>query len=624
MCGIAGIWHKTGPPPSRPLIQTMTDQLSHRGPDASGVFLHGALALGHRRLKILDLSDAANQPFTDGKRTLVFNGEIFNYRQLRRELKRDFAFATSSDTEVLFFALARWGRDALRRLDGQFAFAFHDADQHTLLLARDHVGICPLYTFEDDARFAFCSEIAPLLHLAGPRDLNPQGVADYFTYRYNIQNGQTLFEGIRREPPGVSTRLELDSGRRERERYWRLEFGQPLAAKEVQEGLDSVLDEVMRSQSVADVPVGLFLSGGIDSRAVLHGFSRHASPVDAFTLRFGPDDPEIERVALLRDKYHLNEHVLSFDQAVADELPHALRSLEEPFGDVIICANAVLAREAARSVRVVLSGEGGDETFFGYSHQRSFLKLLALRGKGIPSAALALAFALVPPSLLGRMADYPGGFGKTEARHMRRVAGLLADPAEAYLAMVSLFTPDGLERLLTPYQRSKGAARADSAAIRDIFGSASHPLHASMRAEVEQLTLVVNLLKQDRFTMAHGLEARVPLVSRQILEFAGRIPVASLLAKPSKALLQNYSGGVALPKSPFSLFASPSYRAMLTSIFDRYAGEDVVRDSRIFELTELTRLRQALVSGGLLEVKQAMAVLVFMVWIKVFSHHIKW
>jgi asparagine synthase (glutamine-hydrolysing) len=621
MCGIVGIWRKTGSHPTREDIQVLADQLRHRGPDASGIFTCGSLALGHRRLKIIDLSDAANQPYTNGRHTLVFNGEIFNYCQLRRELEPHCAFTTSSDTEVLFQALIRWGKDALSRLDGQFAFAFHDMAANTLLLARDHVGICPLYTYEDDAVFAFSSEISPLLSVTGPRALNPQGLADYFTYRYNIQNGHTLFEGITRETPATWTLLEMNSGRRQRERYWSLRFGDEIEPGDVQEGLHTVLDEAMETQSLADVPVGMFLSGGIDSRTVLHGYAKHASPVEAFTLRFGAGDPELDMVAELGKRYHLNRHTLEFDQTVANELPQAVRILEEPFGDVIICANAWLASQAARSVRVVLSGEGGDEGFFGYSHQRSFLKLLTLRRMGLPAPVIALPFALAPPSLLGRLADYPGGFGRSEARHMQRMAGALATPGEAYLKMVSLFEPAGVAKLFT---RRSMAAQADGSAIRDIFAAGRHPLHASMQAEVEQLTLIVNLLKQDRFTMAHGLEARVPLVARKVLEFATRIPVAMLAGNPAKALLQKYSGGATLPKRPFSVLASPSYRAMLAGLFDRIASDEAVRGCGVLDFVELARLRSRLTTGGLLEAKRAMTVLVFMTWLKVFTNNIKW
>ena len=623
MCGIVGLWRKSGPPPGREEMDALAGRLRHRGPDASGVAVAGRLGLGHRRLKIIDLSDAANQPFTRGRHTLVFNGEIFNYRQLRRELEPFFPFATASDTEVLFHALVHWGRQALDRLDGQFAFAFHDAGDNTLLLARDHVGICPLYTYEDATLFAFGSEIAPLLALAGPRPLDPQGVADYFTYRYNIQNGRTLFDGIRRFDPGTSLLLDLGSGQRQSGRYWTLRFGTPLPPQEVAGQLETVLDAAMADQSVADVPVGMFLSGGIDSRAVLHGFARNVGSVEAFTLRFGPDDPEMGLVDDLEKRYPLHRHVPVFDQTVAEALPRAVRMLEEPFGDIIICANALLARRAADVVRVVLSGEGGDESFFGYAHQRSFLRLLGLHKGGLPSSLMALGLAITPPALLGRLADYPGGFGASEARHLRRVAGRLSDPGEAYLSLVSLFAPQDLDRLLAPGLRRHGPAGGDGTAIRAMFAAHDHPLHASMRAEVEQLTLVVNLLKQDRFTMAHGLEARVPLVARPVLELAARLPLDVLAGRPAKAVLQRYSRGQTLPKRPFSVFASPSYRTMLAGLYAHYAAGNTVGDAGVLNPAEVDRIGRGLASGGLLDVKRAMAVLVFMVWLTVFADHLK-
>lgn len=615
MCGIAGLWRTDASPVTEAEISRMTDLLAHRGPDASGIALRGSLGLGHRRLKIIDLSDAANQPFVDADDALVFNGEIFNYKALRRLLEKHYPFRTQSDTEVLFRALQHWGEDALERLDGQFAFAFHRRRENRLILARDHVGICPLYLIETPSMGAFASEIRPLLTF-GRRALDPQGVADYFSYRYNIQNGHTLFAGVQRLAPGHYSVIDLADGRRRTRRYWRLTFA-PGSGEEVA----TVLDRAMAAQSVADVPVGMFLSGGIDSRAVLHGFSRHVPRVEAFTLQFDVADPEVALVEELAVDYPLRSHVLPFTMDAVEDALTSVRVLEEPFGDLIICANHLLAREAARQVRVVLSGEGGDEAFLGYDHQRFFLRLAQKRRRWLAVCAAA-GLAVLPSGLVALANRYPGRFGPAEQAHLRRVVTRIRTPGEAYLALVRLFQPEDLRALFTPAFASRAPEDGDTAPLLDIFRAEADPARASMRAEIEQLTLIVNLTKQDRFTMRHGLEARVPLVSREVLELAGSMSTAHLLRKPVKADLQAYCGKTRLPKRAFSVLGSAQYRAMLQALFDRYADKVSVEECGVLRPEAVAGLRRKIEAGGLLEVKRAMTVLVFMIWWRAFREYV--
>lgn len=623
MCGIFGIWHKDGRPADQQRVIAAADLMTHRGPDAPGLFLRGPLAFAHRRLKIIDLSDAANQPFGDGTDVLVYNGELFNYRLLRKELEQHVTFRTSSDTEVVFHALQQWGKEALMRFNGQFAFAFYKQHENQLLLARDHAGICPLYTYEDGKTLIFASEIKPLLHVTGPQQLSAQGLADYFGYRYGIQNGHTLFSGVRRFPAAHWRIWDMNASTSRSERYWRMEWTPSLPVGEIASTVTSLLNEEIALQSVADVPVGMFLSGGIDSSAVLHGLSPHVQKVIAFTMRFSSADADVEQVARLEKMYPIARHTVPYSMGVVERLSRVVHSLEEPFGDVIICANDALAAAAARHVKVALSGEGGDEAFFGYDHQQAFLSLSKLRASKLLVLCASLGLKNIPPAVLGSLQGYPGKFTACEVAHIRRVVQAIRTPGQAYLALSRLFTSEDLRGLFTRQWVSLGAADTDEQPILDIFSREPDLARASIRAETEQFLLGVNLLKQDRLSMAHSLETRVPLVARRILDIIGRIPTATLLAKPRKRLLREYAGGTSMPKRAFSVLASRENVTMLCSLFDHHASPEKIEAAGILAPTAVASIRGRLERGGMLDVKRAMCVLVFMAWYASFQDNIK-
>ena len=627
MCGIFGIINKRGVPVREDVLLSIAPLLRHRGPDNTGIFRDGCLGLLHTRLKIVDLSDAANQPFSDGEHVLVFNGEIFNHNDLRRELAAQHAFTTTSDTEVLFAALRAWGTGALDKVNGQFAFAFYTVREKSLLLARDHVGICPLYCIETDEMLAFSSEIRPLLAVLGPRAIDPQGVMDYFAYRYTIQNGRTLFDGIRKFPPAHARLISVHEPERSSARaYWRLSpsFG----TTDDQEHLNLLLSREIKQQLAADVPVGLFLSGGIDSAAILHGVSlagaTEGDGTQAFTLRMaGEADQDVRAARRLHRHYDFCLHETAYPDNASQRLPQVLSCLEDPFGDVIVCANDLLARQAAERVKVVLSGEGGDEAFFGYDHQRAFAKLL--RFNRLPGWRHMARWGVksAPSALLERLSGYAGGYGAAEKTHLARVLTALPDPGQAYINLVQLFAPRELQRLFNPAFLAHAPAEADTAPLRQIFMEEAHPVHASLRAEVEQLTLPLNLMKQDRLCMQQSLEARVPLVSKAILEHAARLPLRALCGKPVKGSLQAYAGMPRRAKQAFSMLSLPSHQQQMMRLWRTYITPETIEKHGILDRTRVSEYENALHGGSLLGMKRAMAILVFVVWIEKFHTHIR-
>lgn len=622
MCGIAGIWSKIAVPVSEKRLNAMISLLRHRGPDAQGAWNGRNIGLGHSRLKILDLSDAANQPFTDGRDVLVFNGEIFNYGELKKKLSNKYSFKTHSDTEVLFRCLQERGELALEEIEGQFAFAFYQLSSDTLLLARDHVGICPLYLMETQDEILFASEIKPLLSLENS-PLDKQAVVDYLTYRYNIQNEKTLFTNIRRFPPAHFLKIDLKTGQKTKKRYWQLKFKSfERPHNRVQAEFNNLFDAEVAHQQAADVPVGLYLSGGIDSAALLCGFAKTNPKISAYTLSFSRSDEDVYRVKELAKRHRFESHLLEFSENDFSVLEDAVFSLEEPFGDLIICANYLLAQNASGAIKVVLSGEGGDESFCGYDHQRAFLKMAGLVPDSVLYKSIVLLLKFAPAKLIAMLNSYPGGFGKEEQKKISEVLAKINDPCAAYINLVSLFEKEELNLLFLDGFKSNCFLEPDTEPLKEIFASEKEIWHAVMRAEIEQLTLIINLLKQDRFGMRFSLEGRVPLISKKVLEFAATLPFEELFSPVNKKLLLDYAGNRIIKKKPFTMPAGNLYLCSLLNLWDKYVTKEMIMDTNIFSWQTIENLRRDLTKGSILPVKKAMAVLVFAVWLKSFRRYL--
>jgi asparagine synthase (glutamine-hydrolysing) len=618
VCGIAGIWSKGNKSIPEDYIRKMVDTLKHRGPDAEGIWDIPGLSLGHRRLKILDLSDAANQPFTDGRDVLIFNGEIYNYQAIKEQLTNFYSFTTRSDTEVLFRALQKWDKSALGKIDGQFAFAFYRASDRSLILARDRVGICPLYIYETEDEFFFSSEIKPILSIK-KCSLDSKGIVDYFTYRYNIQNGRTLFSGIKRFPPAHFLKINLNTKEKYEKRYWRLNFNTyDRSENEIQREFNDIFDREVASQSYADVPVGLYLSGGIDSGALLSGFAKAKHDINSFTIRFSHDDKDFARAKELTDKFKAKSTIVDFSPEFFDPLEDIVYSLEEPFGDLIICANYLLAGLASQSVKAVLSGEGGDEAFCGYDHQRAFLKMQNMAQYPFFKLLINSYLKLSTPRLTQLLQSYPGEFGSEEQKRISEVFRKISNPAEAYIELVSLFNRSEITALFSQDFKNNCSIEPDTNPIIEIFESETDTYKSVMRAEIEQLTLIVNLLKQDRFAMRFSMEGRVPLVSHNVMEFAASLPYNKIISRINKNYLLNYTNSGIIKKAPFSLFSGKLFLETLVKLMDKHITRNIVHESNILSWPAIQHIRNKVVKGNILAVKKAMAILVFYVWYSVF------
>jgi asparagine synthase (glutamine-hydrolysing) len=513
MCGIAGVVSLAGRPADRECLEGMIATLTHRGPDDRGVFVDGSVGLAAARLSIIDVA-GGHQPVSvaDGI-TVAQNGEIYNYVELADELTRSGRrLATSSDTEVIAHLYAVEGLAALTRLRGMFAMAIWDAPRRRLILARDRVGKKPLYVFTQGDALVFASETKAILHATGESPaINPAALLEFFTFGY-VAGSSAIFKGMERLEPGTALVVDVATGRTTRERYWSWPAelaGDGQSEEEVIDRLRHEIDEAVRIRLRSDVPLGAFLSGGMDSAAVLSVMARHsARPVKTFTIGFG--DPEYDELddarataAAFGAEHH--EQVVSPDAVkVAEALAH---HYDEPFADASAIPTYYVSELARRHVTVCLTGDGGDELFAGYTPYASALARDTGAGVAAWRALVGAGARIVP----------------VHARGKGRLSTMALGPEGWFVWRRTVF-PDYLLETVVARDVRAAAALPEQQAVAQLE-SARGPLLSRLQRWDQRHYLVDDILvKVDRATMAHSLEARCPLLDHRVIELAAAQP----------------------------------------------------------------------------------------------------
>ncbi len=542
MCGIAGILRFDGQDVDRGCLRSMVSAMSHRGPDDEGLFFDAGVALGVRRLAIIDLSPTGHQPMTDGDGfvQVAFNGEIYNFKDLRSRLSAcGYAFRGSSDTEVLVHGYRQFGAAGLAtRLEGMFAFAILDRKQRKLFLGRDHFGVKPLYLRRSSHQVSFASEIRPFaLDGSGPLSVDPDFVGSFLRLGY-VPSPTTAFRGIAKLMPGTVLEVELDSGVTRSQRYYELLPAQP----EVIEDDDALLQQLrealnlaVRRQLGADVPVGIFLSGGLDSSTLSALAARHSShPLRSFTIGFAQSDRKDETAYAAEVAHSVGCENVAIHLApyALHDLEAVVRSLEEPLADSAVLPLWHLCKGTSAHVKVALSGEGGDEAFGGYA--RYFWGPVANRLASSPSA-----FATVIRGIASTMPTRAHGLLNVVRRAGKLAQSVRLPESERYLSWFDIFS-----------STERATLQPDAT---DTVGEGIESLFARARElgldEVQRLQfvdigtfLLDNLLmKSDKLSMAHSLEVRVPLLDRPLVELALGLPVrAKVSVAASKVLLRRF------------------------------------------------------------------------------------
>lgn len=525
MCGITGIVHLNSTKSYPFVLKKMADAIAHRGPDNEGFYCNDFVSFAHRRLSIIDLSEAGNQPYhsTDGRYSIVFNGEIYNYRTLKRELEHKHAFVSHGDTEVLLAAWAEWGKAAVERLEGMFAFVLWDNVEKRVYMVRDRLGIKPLYVTEQKGVTYFASEIRSLLASgAVERKLNVDFIGQYLRWQ-TVYQPNTLVKDVFLLAPGTITTLS-DSGKTT-ETYWSLKdlsnksFAGNLV--EAKSEIKNLFLKAVEKRLVADVPFGAFLSGGIDSSAIVAGMSQFSSRVKTFHITFHEKKfDESAYAQLIADKYATNhEEIRLTGNDFLESLPRALAAMDHPSGDG---PNSFLVSEVTKNagVTMALSGLGGDELFAGYSNFKHMLQLSRYSKVGaIPySLRNALGKAIQPFSNSVKVEKMLQFFGEKN---------------------MDLHAAHGLLR--QALSRDKISALGFESLSATAYGGILHPeLHKiiSQTSVLEMSTYMVDVLLRDtdQMSMAHALEVRVPLLDHALVELALSLPDAMKLTNSPKQL----------------------------------------------------------------------------------------
>mgnify|MGYP000318430546 CR=1 FL=1 len=606
MCGIAGIVDvKSDREIDRDALHRMTDALAHRGPDGEGFFIEPGAGFGHRRLAIIDREGGA-QPFTTGTRrcVLTYNGEIYNYRDLARDLESvGLALRTRSDTEALAEGWARRGGEFVHQLRGMFAFSFWEPDARRLTLARDRLGEKPLYYAETpDGFLLFASEIGALLAsgLIDP-DLSPEAVADYFFYGY-IPDPKTIYRNIYKLPPAHL--LIVEPGARIRlERYWRPVFasGGNLGFNDAAEMLRERLDETVAAQLVSDVPVGAFLSGGVDSAGVISAMHEAGGKLIACTVGFDAEShDERRRASLMAEKFGADHHVYAAGLDAGELIDEVAAAFGEPFADTSALSSYIVSKMARQHVTVALSGDGGDELFAGYRRYPFALgeeRLRSLAPLPIRKAVFGPAGALYPKL----------DWAPRPLRFKTTFQSLALTAAQGYAAAVAINLPARARSLLSKdLQRALGGYNPHDvieAAMDD--ANTDDPLSRLLYADLLTWLPGRMLTKVDRASMAHSLEVRPPLLDHRMVEWAGGLPSRFKLYKGArkrllKAALAPRLGAdyVNAPKQGFDLPVDQWLRAEKNNPLDRLEDSAVWRDSGLIDEKAVRRLARAHQSGA--------------------------
>lgn len=512
MCGIAGLW-RLHPPVEEEELRRLCAALVHRGPDGEGIWLHpsGKLGLAHRRLAIVDLSEAGAQPMESpsGRSRIVFNGEIYNFPELRQELsRRGWCFRSRSDTEVILALYEQEGIACLEWLRGMFAFALWDEAERCLWLVRDRLGIKPVYYYWDGVCFAFASELGPLVRLRHfDALLDATAVWDFLTYHY-IPAPKSIYRHVRKLEAGTWLRVDLERGQLQQQRYWRLPAVEEraMSESEAEAQLEELLDTVVREHLLADVPLGAFFSGGVDSSVVV-AYARRYQPLWVFTADFDSAQKS-ERVYAEAAARHLGVRQSVVKLTGEDFFPSIERFVQvygEPFGDSSGIAVMAISRAARGVVKAVLSGDGGDELFGGYLRS----------GADVGQNGLPLRSRRVVPWLLRTL----------PTRRGQRWLWQWLVPEER-IVQSALWLQQGQKRRFfsSEFLALLPAEYEEEWFVREHVPAGLSPVRQRLLLDLQTWLPEKMLVKVDRAAMAFGLEVRVPLVDHRIVEWVCRVP----------------------------------------------------------------------------------------------------
>jgi len=604
MCGIVGFnWQ------DEKLLKEMMSAVRHRGPDESGCYLDERISLGHQRLKIIDLL-TGKQPIhnEDGSIQIVFNGEIYNYLELEDGLlQKGHRFYTNSDTEVIVHAYEEYGADCVKYFEGVFAFAIWDISQKRLFLARDRLGVKPLYYYLKGNRFVFASEMKAILEYQGAeRNINLSALNEFLTYRY-VPSERTLIENLYKLLPGHI--LTLEDGKIQTSKYFDLVENITDEPEEYYvEKLRELLRKSVKQRLISDVPLGVYLSGGLDSTCIVALMSEMTDNIKTFSVGFGSEgEDELKHARFVSRYFGTDHHELNVGEKDLSLLPEMVWHMDEPIGDAATLPTYVLSRFAKKDVTVVLAGEGGDELFAGYNNFKIMM--------------LGHNLSKLLPGFLSHHLSPTVGRCFPESSNVRRALNLLAASgvAEQYLNVISLFNENELRKL--------GDYQADGN-LNNYFPDDARLLNKLLYFGIKTWLPNDFLVKADRMTMAHAVEERVPILDHNIAEFAFTIPTRlKLKGLNGKYIFKKAMAGlvpdqiVNRGKHGYNVPADYWLRHSLNSTLARLLGEskhNYYNQEYISNLLDKFQKSRGSYNMNFLNAQKLWSILIFEIWHRLF------
>lgn len=611
MCGITGFYGFSDPK----LLQKMTALLEHRGPDQHNYYTDELVSLGHRRLSIIDLSEDGKQPLCneDGTVWVVFNGEIYNYKELRERLeKKGHRFKSKTDTEVIVHAYEEYGQKCVSWFNGDFAFAIYDSEKESFFLARDRLGIKPLYYTTINGKFYFASEIKALLAVPElKREVNSRALNYYLSF-YANPLAETMFKGIFKLAPGHT--LTFEKKGLLVQKYWDLEM-QPRAQINPEKELLSLLSDSVEKRLMSDVPLGVYLSGGVDSGTVVALMSRFTDKIKTFSVGFDSSIGELQRARITAEHFNTDHQEIVLNADSIRELPTIVWHQDEPMGDPTSVPTYLLSKEAKKKVTVVLTGEGADEQFAGYE-QEKFMMLHQKYIQKIPfRSALAFPLQKIPASALNPFFKYMGSLGEEGKKRLVDFVSS-SNNAEALMSMIAIFNER--EKLELFGKKVENVTKTITLDKQNLLNS--------LLLFENKVPLAENLLmKVDKNTMAHGIEARVPFLDHRVVEFAATLPADMKLRGLKDKYILRKTMKPYLPlkkdmqkKERFFVPVDHWLKHQLQPLSEELLSEKLIKKQGYFNPAYVQKMMTGYNSSPLFYGRQIWTLLNFQLWHKMF------
>ena len=624
MCGINGILNLKSESDNHQSILKMNRLLKHRGPDGEGVYTHQGVALGHTRLAIIDPSSESNQPFSiNDQFFMTYNGECYNYKELKRDLERKgYHFKTQSDTEVVLNMYIEYGIDFVKKLNGIFSIAIYDKVKERVVLIRDRLGVKPLYYFKDSEQFIFSSEIKPILSQTNRFDLNTDSVAYYFSYRY-VPGDETVFKNINMLPPATIMVIKPDNSY-ETIKYWDLNSVKIVKMKKIEayDKFNDLFSDSVQRQTISDAPLGVFLSGGIDSAAIASEAIKSTGTLDTYTMDLNTDLDESKKAKEIANIIGASHTTFKINTNDYNLYEKALLALEEPLGDSIISPTYALAQSVSKTKKVVLSGEGADEILNGYVHHLALFNEDTLF-KYIPNSLIhfgSSVFKRLPQPVIESIFPYPSKLGKSGTNKIAMHLSQYDNNFNSYNSLANLYSHDFQQNFSLNFEKN---------IIKEYFeGSQENFKTKISKADLMFWNTKYTLARLDKLTMAHGLEARVPFLDHRLVELmlsmpkkliqrgtTQKIPLREFIKKksPLSAISNRKKQAFFLP--PEESFNKDQYNQWIQSLVNQ---ESLNKDG-IFHTHEILKLRDQK-SKSLLENKKILNIALYVLWRKSFTN----